>query len=139
MKCNVCRTNDVDPRRFALGFTQCLPCGEKIAAEEIKRKQSRVAVGYNKGPLLYMGDEEVARANLQGSMNAQGRSQVVSTGAPSTTIRSRINPETKCVRIQRRPLGVMWINNDPMFFYSEDDTRLSKASKRAFFDGRSTC
>lgn len=60
--------------RLDLGLTYCLECGQEKALEEIEKKSGRVAVAYSKGPLMYMGAPDVAKANLQGTMNAQGRS-----------------------------------------------------------------
>jgi hypothetical protein len=66
--------NDISDQRFDLGFKSCLECGQADALSEIEKKSGRVAVAYSKGPLMYMGAPDVAKANLQGTMNAQGRS-----------------------------------------------------------------
>lgn len=57
MDCKVCRIEEVDPRRVALGFNTCPTCGEAAARVEADRRKSRVAIAFPKGAYQYITDE----------------------------------------------------------------------------------
>lgn len=148
--CCKCRY-PVDEKRAALQLTTCLQCGEKEALEEIYQKMKRVSLAYNKGPYQYMGAPDVAKVNLQGSMNAQGRSTSAIQGAATDTVFSlqrETDAQTGSVRItvlksrnanlvphKRKPMiGIMWIDGQAENIFDRNDPRIKQASRKAFFD-----
>ena len=114
-----------------------MECGERNAQAEIQRKMQRIAPAYNKGPLSYMGDEVVAKQNLQGSMNAQGRSTAsLHSTLPIATITSRVScrdPKISNTPKRGRSIGVMWIDGDPVAIFDRNDPRINKATRKAFY------
>ena len=53
---------DINPKRYALGYRTCLDCGEVNARVEIARKAKCTAPAFNKGAYQYVGSVEVARS-----------------------------------------------------------------------------
>lgn len=134
MKCKKCG-NTFSEARWKLGISLCFECGEKIASEEIKRKMGRTAIAYNKGPIMYMGSEEKARANLIGTMDSQGRRQVTD-GIPVITSPFPAAPTAiKSSIIKQKQIGLVWVNGDPMPIFNKEDPRLKKY-KHVFYNVR---
>lgn len=46
---------DVNPKRWELGYRTCLACGAVDASKETEEKSQRVALAYNKGNYQYFG------------------------------------------------------------------------------------
>lgn len=57
MNCKICKIEDIDPRRIALGYNTCPTCGEAAARQEIERKKQRIAIAFPKGAYQYITDE----------------------------------------------------------------------------------
>ena len=49
---------DFPKKRKSLGYDTCLDCGAKEAARETHAKSKRIAIPYNKGPYMFIGDEK---------------------------------------------------------------------------------
>lgn len=55
----ICKCGNIIPQgRIDIGYTTCLPCGEKAAKKEIIRRKSCITIPYNKGPYMYAGSKE---------------------------------------------------------------------------------
>lgn len=122
---------EISKGRAGLGITLCLECGAIDAQAEITRKSHRIAPAYNKGGLVYMGDETVAAENLRNSSTAscQGR-DIHFRQAESNPIRKATSPKTpEPKRTVPVPLGFFRLSGskDTQCFYTEDDPRLSNA------------
>ena len=57
MDCIVCKLEEVDPRRVALGYKTCPLCGEAAARAEREHKKGRVAIAFPKGAYQYISDD----------------------------------------------------------------------------------
>lgn len=133
MRCIRCGGNVADARA-ALGVNTCLRCGDKAADQEILAKRNRVAVAYNKGGLMYLGDPSVAAQTLRDTMGAQGRS--VATLAFTVSGTSRSSRRTKR-KAPPKSLGIMWVKGQPQYIFTEDQPMKAGAERYVFFaDGK---
>ena len=57
MDCKICRIEEIDPRRSALGYNTCPTCGEAAARAETEAKKGRVAIAFPKGAYQYITDD----------------------------------------------------------------------------------
>lgn len=57
MDCNICKREEIDPRRVALGYKTCPTCGQAAAQAETEAKKRRVAIAFPKGAYQYITDE----------------------------------------------------------------------------------
>jgi predicted nucleic acid-binding Zn-ribbon protein len=53
--------DEFSDKRKELGYETCLKCGEEDAQDEIESKKKRVAVAYNKGPVMYITSESMVK------------------------------------------------------------------------------
>jgi hypothetical protein len=66
-ECPQCK-DDIDPRRYALGYTLCLFCGEEAARQE--RRSWCVLTPHKQGPMFFTS--EFAREAAKGINNKGG-------------------------------------------------------------------
>lgn len=152
LKCKCGET--ISFNRQALGYKNCMQCGQKAAEVEIAAKSQRIGVAYNKGGLIYLGAPDVASKNLRDTMGAQGRS--VATLADGERIQGSVpllgtvtgrfpcsnpnesNPPKRGfgpleVIRHRRSIGVMYIRGEAVAIFNRDDPRIKTASRTVFF------
>lgn len=122
---------EISEGRFRLGIRTCLECGVIDARLEIERKSKRIAPAYNKGGLVYMGDETVAAENLRNSGTAacQGRDVHFTQSTLPAITQSHVKPKQQEPKRIPVPLGFFRLSGNPdtQCFYTEDDPRLSVA------------
>jgi hypothetical protein len=66
MNCPRC-DDDIDPRRFALGYRVCLPCGEEAAREE--RRGWCIAPLHKSNYVLLTNKEDLKGINNKGGLH----------------------------------------------------------------------
>jgi predicted RNA-binding Zn-ribbon protein involved in translation (DUF1610 family) len=50
-----------NPKRKALGYVTCMPCGDKEASRQTFLKSRRTAPAYNKGAYMYVTNVSMAK------------------------------------------------------------------------------
>jgi len=121
----------------------CLQCGQKAAEAEIKAKSSRIGVAYNKGGLVYLGDETVAKQALRDTMGAQGRSTAalgfdvtpIAPTAPAPITEAKVVVASKKKRLPT--IGILWLDGQAYSVTDRNDPRLARASRSMFFTEQS--
>jgi hypothetical protein len=114
MRCSCGRS--IDERRVRLGFNKCLECGNKIAAVEIKQRQGRVGLGYNKGGLMLLGssDERARDALLDSGKKTRAE--------PTLAVTSIVGVSTPAkVKNSRRKIGFMRIDREWRTWWDGED------------------
>ena len=130
MLCTSCKKEEVPEGRLRkLGLTTCLICADIAAQEEIKAKGKRVSLAYNKGPYMYVGPADSAKANLMERVEHRR-----TTPAPTelAVVRVAVANNKSVVKQARKPLGIYWQQGEHpprggTVFYDENDPELAKA------------
>ena len=52
---------DINPKRYALGYRTCLDCGERDASKRSAQKARQVAPAFNKGAYQYITSVKIAK------------------------------------------------------------------------------
>lgn len=123
----------IGKERVELGESTCISCGDRLAQREIQSKRNRVALAYNKGAYMYMGDTQSAAANLRGGMNSQGRSVAALTDGNTTVAPTVLIKKARSKPKYPKAIGTMWIDGQPMAIFDKDDPRLAKAERKTFY------
>lgn len=128
--------NSISEARWSMGYRVCLSCGETKAQADILDKSQRIAPAYNKGPLVYMGAPDVAKDNLQGSMNSQGRSTATIASGPVVASVAASRPvvvSNVVAKPARKPIGVAWVKGQAYAVFSTSDPIIAKAERCAIY------
>ena len=54
--------DEYNRKRYLLGYTTCLECGETSAQKEKRLKSRRTAPAFNKGPHMYITSVEMTKS-----------------------------------------------------------------------------
>lgn len=126
--CNKCNEN-YSIKRLEAGYTTCLTCGQLDAIQDIKAREKLVGIGYNKGGMqLLAATPQRARHVMLDAGRKTSAAPVVDsiyiklemspTQAKRTITQVKRRPIKKSdTAIQRKRLGIMYIDNEPFTWY----------------------
>jgi len=110
----------VSEGRLKIGYVTCLRCGDQDAQEDIRAKQKRVGVAYNKGGYQYLGEgEEAKQAALDVGRKDGGFAK------PNESKNFYYSPIPKTTEVRkvkkRKMLGIRYENGDRFIVWSDEN------------------